>query len=511
MAVVRLFLILYLSTASAYSASYFIDAIDGNDSACGTREDSPWQSLARIRDTKLQAGDKVLLKSGQVFTGQFYAEQSGELGNPITLSAYGLGVKPRIAANGQFRAAVHLDNVEYWTVEGIEITNTGTAPEARRCGLLISANRGGVLREIVVRENVLRDINGVFSKDAGGGTGIRWEVSNQKQPTKLDGLRIENNHLIRCDRDGIKGWMQPWNDLTNLSTNTVIRGNLLEDIGGDGIVIIGMEGTLVEYNRLYSFRKRILGINEKKKVSMDAGPSIGIWPWSSKNTHIRFNEVWGYEGTFDGQGLDSDWNCDGTLFEYNLSAHNKGGFFLICTWSKLEESEESIGNLNTIIRYNISLNDHIRGFVLNGPVRNLTVYGNIIYNDIEDKFQFVIDTPWENGHFAKSASFINNLVYTKGEALISQGKWHSSGLGLWKPDQSINREKIYFSGNAYTNIVGFGGVLHEELNKRRLSLNNTLGTLIEVFDRDHKVKQNFEIMFEFLKGSRNWAKIEAAL
>ena len=510
-AYLRLYFIFYLASAPIYAATFFIDAHKGNDNASGTSEESAWQSLARVQEIRLQAGDQVLLKSGQIFFGQFYTDQSGKLGEPIILSAYGIGPKPVIASEGKFRAAVHLDNAQYWIVQGVEITNKGAEPKAKRCGLLISANKGGVLRDIIVRGNTVRDINGVFSKDAGGGTGIRWEVSNQNKPTRLDGLLIENNHLIRCDRDGIKGWMQPWSDLSNLSTNTVIRGNLLEDIGGDGIVIIGTEGTLVEYNRLYGLRERILGINEEKEVSLNAGPSIGIWPWSSKNTHIRFNEVWGYEGTFDGQGLDSDWNCEGTLFEYNLSADNKGGFFLICTWSKLEESGESIGNVDTLIRHNISLNDHVRGFVLNGPVRNLTIDGNIIFNTIEDRFQVVIDTPWENGHFSDSVSFTNNLVYTRGSALISQGVWHPSGLGLWKPSQAINRETIYLSGNSYTNVEGFGGTRHEEPGIKKLTPIETLGSLIKSFDQNQAAKKGFGKMLEFLKGSRNWAQIKATL
>ena len=83
---------------------------------------------------------------------------------------------------------------------------------------------------------------------------------------------------------------------------------------------------MIEYNRVYGARQRIEGL-DTKEVTQYAGPSIGIWPWSSMNTQIRFNEVWGYAGTFDGQGLDSDFNCDGTVFEYNLSADNAGGFF----------------------------------------------------------------------------------------------------------------------------------------------------------------------------------------
>ena len=286
---------------------------------------------------------------------------------------------------------------------------------------------------------------------------------------------------------------------------------MLEDIGGDGIVPIGMDGAIVEYNRIYGLRKRIPNINTDKEVSMNAGPSIGIWPWSSNNTIIRYNEVWGYEGTFDGQGLDSDFNCDGTLFEYNLSADNKGGFFLICTWSKLEQSGESIGNTNTVIRRNMSFNDHTRGFVLNGPVKNVKVHQNIFFNTIEDELQLIVDTPWDNGHFAHSVSFTENLFYTKGLATITQGYWHPSGLGTWKPNKQINRDTIHFEGNAYSNVSGFKGKKHTEPGMQELSENETVRSLVGRFDDDPEARAGFDKMHKFLMGSRYWSKIEEAL
>ena len=74
----------------------------------------------------------------------------------------------------------------------------------------------------------------------------------------------------------------------------IIRGNLLEDIGGDGIKLWGSNGALVEHNVLRGGRMRC----------KDA--AAGIWPWDCDDTVIQFNEVCGMKGTVDGQGFDSD-------------------------------------------------------------------------------------------------------------------------------------------------------------------------------------------------------------
>ena len=97
------------------------------------------------------------------------------------------------------------------------------------------------------------------------------------------------------------------------------------------------------------------------------------------------------------------------------------------------------------------------------------------------------------------------------QSLISQGVWHPSGLGLWKPSQAINRETIYLSGNSYTNVEGFGGTRHEEPGIKKLTPIETLGSLIKSFDQNKAAKKGFGKMLEFLKGSRNWAQIKATL
>lgn len=499
----------WFSLCALSAADYYIDSIHGDDSADGTCPKAAWSSIERANQQQFEPGDVIRLRSGQTFKGHFSPSTSGAEGQPITLTSYFDGPKPLIAGEGATRSAILLENLSHWVIEGIEVTNTGSAPQAKRVGVLVYAKNAGLVRDITLRNLLVRDVNGVISKDKGGGTGIRWEVDTRRVPTKIDGLLIENCHILRCDRDAIKGWMDPWNDLSHLSTNVVIRGNLLEDIGGDGIVPIGTEGALIEYNRIYGARQRF--DPSIKAVSQEAGPSIGIWPWSSKNTHIRFNEVWGYGGTYDGQGLDSDFNCDGTLFEYNLSADNAGGFFLICDWSQHLDSGQSIGNKNTTIRYNVSFNDHIRGFVVNGPVSDVVIHGNVIYNTIEDRYQLIVDTPWDAGRFAQSVQVTGNLFYTTGVAEIYQGTWDGGGMGLWKAQKPINRNSFQFSGNAYTCVVGFNGSSHEEPDMQQLNEQETLGSLVGRFDEMPEIRENFDTLHRFLKQSRYWSILEAAL
>lgn len=494
-----------LSFSALTAEEYYIDSLLGDDTAAGTCLETAWSSLQAANQHAFKPGDVIYLRSGQIFEGQFRPTSSGVDGQPITLTSYLDGPKPVIAGGGVTRSAVFLENLSHWVIDSIEITNTGKSREAKRVGVLVFAKNIGVVQDITLRNLLVRDVNGVISKSEGGGTGIRWEVDTRKIPTKIDNLLIENCHVLRCDRDAIKGWMDPWDDLSHLSTNVVIRGNLLEDIGGDGIVPIGTESAVIEYNRVYGARQRIEGL-DTKEVTQYAGPSIGIWPWSSMNTQIRYNEVWGYAGTFDGQGLDSDFNCEGTVFEYNLSADNAGGFFLICDWSKHQDSGQSIGNKNTIIRHNISLNDHLRGFVLNGPICGVKIYENIVYNTIESDYQLIVDTPWEAGRFAESVEVRDNLFYTAGLARIFQGTWDGSGMGLWKYEKPINQETVHFSGNAYSNIEN-----HEEPGIQSLSKEETLTSLVKRLEVDPVISAGFKDMFNFLEGSRYYSRIEQAL
>ena len=82
---------------------------------------------------------------------------------------------------------------------------------------------------------------------------------------------------------------------------------------------------------------------------------------------------------------------------------------------------------------------------------------------------------------------------------------------MWEPNQAINRETIFFSGNSYTKVEDFEGAQHKEPQMKKLTPIETLGSLIKLFDQNQSVKQGFDKMLDFLQGSRNWAQIKATL
>ncbi len=74
-------------------ATFYVDSGSGSDSAAGTAESAPWQSLEKINAAELIPGDRVLFRRGGVWRGQLIP-QSGSSGRPIVYGAYGSGEKP---------------------------------------------------------------------------------------------------------------------------------------------------------------------------------------------------------------------------------------------------------------------------------------------------------------------------------------------------------------------------------------------------------------------------------
>ena len=152
-------------------------------------------------------------------------------------------------------------------------------------------------------------------------------------------------------------------------------------------------------------------------------------------------------------------------------------------------------------RYNISLNDRLRGFVLNGPIESVSITDNIVFNTIEDDFPLFIDTPWDG--FAESVIVENNLFYIDGVASHIQGTWNSEKIGEWKYQKPISYKNISFKNNAYSNIKD-----HNEEGMRLLGNDESLQSLIGRLSNDLLTKANFEKLIRFLKESKYWDEID---
>lgn len=416
--------------SNSHAATYHVDAKTGDDGKDGLSPETAWRSLDKVNATTLQPGDRLLFKAGTAYSGQLKPLGSGSMvdgkPNPIVIDRYGEGDRPRIDGEGEFPCALYLFNVELIKVCGLEITNTGAKPQPGRRGVHIHIKDFGTARHIVLSDLYIHDVNGsCVKKQKGGGGAILWQNEGAEKKSRFDGLLIENCHLVRCTRNGMnsKGYSNREQWYPNL--NVVVRGNLLEEIPGDGIVPIACDGALIERNVMRDC-PRLLPKGEA---------AAGIWPWSSDNTIIQFNEVSDHKAPWDAQGFDSDWNCRNTLIQYNYSHDNEGGFLLICN-NGGSKPPKNIGNEGTTVRYNISVNDGLRPqpthkgmfsptFHISGPCKNTRIYNNIIYvnrkpNDKIDATVVRMDN-W-GGPWPIDTRIMNNIFFAEDAVGYTYGK-----------------------------------------------------------------------------------------
>jgi len=385
--------------------TFYIDANSGNNQNSGNSPEDALTSLSRFNNTELLPGTKILIKSGTKYSGPIIFKGNGTSSLPILISSYGGDEKPLIEGKGKEKFAVKIFNSSYLEFKNIEITNTGNEPEAERRGVIIEAKDCELSKHIILDNLFIHDVNGILVKKKGAGSAILWQNHGTYHKTKFDSLIIQNCHIKNCTRNAINSRGYTNRENWYPSSNVIIRNNLIEGVPGDGIVPIGTDGTIIEYNVM----------RDCPDVMPKGDAAAGIWPWSSDNTLIQFNEVSGHKAKWDAQGFDSDWNCLNTTIQYNYSHDNYGGFLLVCNNGNTINTPGNIGTKNTIVQYNISVNDGIRPYEthrswfspimhISGPVENTLLFSNIFI--IPEKQKAEIDRtivqmdnwggPWPN-------------------------------------------------------------------------------------------------------------------
>ncbi len=381
-----------LSTPSAHAGvSYHVSALNGDDTNDGKSPARAWQSLDKANAVELKPGDSLLLESGSVFKGQLKPKGTGIMANgeiqTVSVGSYGAsGSRPRIDGEGRVNAAVLLYNVEGFSIRDLEITNTGPTLEAGRYGLLVLNDSLQVARHFQVENLYIHDVNGAYKKDNDSVGAIHFLAKNgrdQSMPsTRFHDIRVEKCHIKDCSRNGIiiiggPKARQNWAP----ATRVVVRNNLIEGVGGDGIVPWSCDGALIEGNIM----------RDCPAYGKEGGAAAGIWPYTSDNTLLQFNEVSGHKAWNDAQAFDCDFNCFNTVYQYNYSHDNEGGFILICS-PGLTKTGWLVGNAwnkGSVVRYNLSINDgsRIDGYAkYKSPVFSITgettqdtqIYGNLL-------------------------------------------------------------------------------------------------------------------------------------
>jgi hypothetical protein len=400
-------------TQSAGNTTYYLNAQAGNDQADGKTPQTAFQTLLPINCMQLAAGDVIRFAQGQHFQGPLLITSSGTAGKPITFTSDGQGnTLPSIDGDGCHNQAIRVENAEHLIIENLQITGQFATPRPRAAGIRIGIKNMATASNITLRKLNIHDVNGHPDKKLGfPSAGIcieAWGRPPADTPASYDNLLIENNTLTNVGRDGILLFSVHGkrDEYRKASTNVVVRNNQLADIPGDGISLCVTDNALIEHNKLTRIATAV----------SDHNAACGIWPWSSDNTLIQFNEVsYCGKGGHDGQALDADWNCNDTVFQFNYTHDNPNGSLLIC--SKPNE-KNSVGNVRPTYRYNLSVNDGAAKSVIRitGDSVDANIHDNIFLS--RDHMQLITLAHW-HGAMPKNMLFANNQIITPDTASVA--------------------------------------------------------------------------------------------
>jgi hypothetical protein len=436
----------------ASAASYYVDAIKGDDKAAGTSIEKPWRTLPRAQQARLQPGDRLELAAGVKHKGRLYFESlAGTAEAPIIIGSYQQpGQDPRTTAMIDGRgnpSALGLKNSSYVRVENLTLTADGgplTGP--MRCGVLVEADgtnesRGITLKGLHVKgvsfhppgfvrpEADVKTANGTIRY----GWGIRFLVTGPE--ARMSDLTVTETVIERVDHTGLK-ITAPAGGIRNV----VVENVMVSHSGGPGIQLSGVTGG--------KFARMTVDHSGSTADSRNWGRGSGLWTWGCDDIVIERSRFMNANGPGDSAGVHIDFNCRNVVVQYNLSMNNAGGF---C---------EVLGNNhNCAYRYNVSINDGHRvkgqggafqegkifwlsGYVGQGVPRsgpfNTYFYNNTIYVGEEIEAKIAVAPT------AEGVLIANNIFYLKGRSRAVTGDQLSADQ---KGVDPIKR--VVFAGNLF--------------------------------------------------------------
>lgn len=357
---------------------------------------------------------------------------------------------------------IELINVEQWEIRGIEVTNYAQEMQkgaVGRNGIAIiydyyevqglkelpASNaekeeafyRAGKAQHFVVDDCYVHDVTGYHPTNGAVGAGGKMSGGiNAYGP--MDDLHMDNNIVMYCDVEGIRNDVLAWMGDTTTQfpaymEDITANNNYIAGVPGDGVVISSANQPEIANNYLtdagYSYyapddqkhtvsgwstgnlascrdveaktglKVKDMG-NRQDPTTMGATNFAGLWFIGTKDAVAQYNEavnnVWVCN---DSEAFDADMYCWGTIFQYNYTYRNNGGFALFM--ATMDDG--------TIVRYNISVED-AQSLGISESQNGLFHYSgapDAIYNNLfilGDRVATIFGGP------SNTAYFYNNIV-----------------------------------------------------------------------------------------------------
>jgi hypothetical protein len=333
----RLFLslICFMAMAPSHAATYYVDAVAGEDANAGQTQAAAWRTLSKVSGAAFQPGDAILFKAGCSWTGTLSLHGSGTAGRPISVGRYGSGAKPLLQGAGAVTNVVELIDVSYWELADLEITNAGD-PGNLHNGILASSTSSQRFYHLYVRRV---DVHNVDCPSNSGGGGIRMDCV--LSDALIDQCTIHHIGGNGIDIHSNYAWIIPkvqaTYDLT-ADTDITIQNCTTFNCGDSGIWIWGAKRPLIQYCAAYDCN---LGTS---------GRYVGIWIMHTEDAVIQYNNSYRHRKSYDGECIDVDVFCFRAIVQYNYVHDNDYIGIIVYGYT---QNGQKLNTDDVVVRYNI--------------------------------------------------------------------------------------------------------------------------------------------------------------
>lgn len=345
----------------------------------------PYRSLEKLKQIKLQPGDTVYLKGGDVFTANIsLLNVHGSKDNPVVFTSWQDG---EAVINGAKKEALVLTNCSHFKIAGIRFSGAGRKTGNISDGVKLVNCSDGILQKLKISgfqkagllmyNSVNLTADSIDAHD-NGYCGILVEGDYQKRVSA-------NVHIVNCRAENNPG------DPTNLTNHS-----------GNGILVGNCKNILIEY---------CTATNNGWDMPRKGNGPVGIWAYEADSVTIQYCIAYRNKtakGASDGGGFDFDGGVTNSVMQYCLSYQNQGSGYGIYQYNGAADW------YNNSVRYCVSINDGTDTYrasamlVWNGNnpdsgFHHFYAYNNFFYNDRKYVFGFDPD----NAH--RYFYFLNNV------------------------------------------------------------------------------------------------------
>ncbi len=454
-------LLFILLVTTVRATTYYVSP-SGNDANTGTTREQAWATISPINSSVFYPGDSILFEGGASFGGNifFSALSRGTAENPIVVSSFGNG---RAIINSGASFGIKAYNTAGFRIERLKLEGAGRA-ENKASGIEFYMDLAGTRLPYISIDSV--EVSGFHD--------VGISIGSWKGSSGFDDISITHSTIHDNGDAGISSYAEARLGHKNLYVgyNKVYDNSGLPEKtnlhSGNGIVIGGVDGALIEYCEAYN--------NGWLNAWKDGGP-VGIWGWHCNNLVIQFNESHHNKtGTGkDGGGFDIDGGCTNCSMQYNYAHDNDGAGYLIAQYNYAPAMK------GLVVRYNISENDarkngygaiHLWSSGANGGIQDAEIYNNTVYLT-----PAAHGTPrgiYVQSGGVKNVRIRNNIIQTTGGLAVVYvdrlTDLRFEGNNYWSSGSAF---KIKWGANAFTSLEAWRAATGQE-QKDEMSLGFTL-------------------------------------